>query len=87
MPKLAPCPDCRRMVSLEAAACLKCGRAFKEGDLVPVVPKPMSKVTIIVISIIILIVMMMLINGMNMAREDERTRQRIMDTERRRSGY
>jgi hypothetical protein len=75
------------MVSLAAATCPACGRMVKEGDLVPVMPKPMSKVTIIVISIVVLIVMMLLINGMEMAKEDERTRQRIMDTERRRSGY
>jgi hypothetical protein len=87
MPKLAPCPDCRRMVSLEAATCLKCGRVFKEGDLIPVVPKPMSPATIIMISVVVLLVIMLLMKGMEMAKEDERTRQRIMDTERRRSGY
>ena len=75
------------MVSLAAATCPVCGRVFKEGDLVPVVPKPMSKVTIAVIGIVVLIVMILLLNGMEQVKEDERTRQRIMDTERRRSGY
>ena len=86
MPKLAPCPDCRRMVSLAAATCPVCGRVFKEGDLVPVVPKPMSKATIIVIGIVVLLIMIMLLNGMEQVKEDERNRQRILDIEQRRGG-
>jgi hypothetical protein len=31
--KLAPCPDCKRRISLAATTCLGCGRAIKEGDL------------------------------------------------------
>lgn len=85
MPKLAPYPDCRRMVSLEAATCLKCGHVFNEGDLVPVVPKPMSKVTIIIISVVVLLFIILLMNGMEMVKQDERTRQQIMGKERRRS--
>lgn len=84
--KLAPCPDCKRMISLTAAACPHCGRAIKEGDLtpIPVDAKPMSKVTIIIISVVVLLVMMLLLNGMEQVKEDERNRQRILETEQRR---
>jgi uncharacterized paraquat-inducible protein A len=89
MPKLAPCPDCKRMISLAAATCPQCGRAFKAGDLVPIQPEPLSTRSIIwmiVVSIIILYLVIMGIKGVNELQEDERIKQRIMDTERRRGG-
>jgi predicted amidophosphoribosyltransferase len=84
--KLAPCPDCKRMISLTATTCPTCGRTIKEGDLVPVPidAKPMSKVTIFIIAVVILLIMMMLLNGMEQLKEDERNRERILQMEQRR---
>lgn len=86
--KLAPCPDCKSRISLTANTCPHCGRAIKEGDLVPIPieAKPMSKVTIFIIFVVVLFVMMALLNGMEQLKEDERNRQRIIEMEQRRGG-
>ena len=96
MTNLAPCPDCKMIISLSAAACPNCGRPINAGDLIPVPihpmpiakrPKPISKVTIFIIFIVVLIIMVALLNGMEQLKEDERNRQRILEMEQRRSRY
>ena len=29
---IAPCPDCKKMISVTATVCPKCGHVFKEGE-------------------------------------------------------
>jgi hypothetical protein len=29
---IGPCPDCKKMISVEATTCPNCGRVFKEGE-------------------------------------------------------
>lgn len=87
--RLAPCPDCRKMISLAATACPHCGRPITEGELAPPTPKPMSRgCTILMIIAAVLVVILLLKameTGSKIREDDERLRQRILDNERRRS--
>jgi hypothetical protein len=83
---LAPCPDCKTMISLNAANCPKCGRVIKEGDLVPPEAKPMNPGCVIAAVIIVIVMIISGIQMSNEKKEDERIRQRILERERTLSG-
>jgi hypothetical protein len=53
--KLAPCPDCKRRISLAATTCPKCGRTIMPGDLqpIPIQTKPPSVALPIIIGILL----------------------------------
>lgn len=78
--KLAPCPDCKRMISLSASTCPNCGRPIKEGELVspvPSEPKPMTAGQWGCFILIALVVLFIIISALNAPRisDDDRMRQ------------
>ena len=74
--KLAPCPDCKRRISLAATACPGCGRAIMPGDLKPIEiqTEPPSTAWPIVI-VILLFILLFVAYQKGKEIEDERARQ------------
>lgn len=84
---LAPCPDCKTMISRSATACPKCGRPITPADLPPPPKREGFPVgTVIVAAIVVIIILLLAMKASNDKQEDQRIRERILDTERKRSG-
>lgn len=86
MSKLGLCPDCKTTVSVSATACPKCGRPLKEGDVTAPEEKPMPQGCFILIVILLLLAILLGINASKEMENDKHIRERILDTERKRSG-
>ncbi len=88
--KLAPCPDCKNRISFSATMCPNCGRPIKAGELIRPQDEPLSLGHIILFVIFAVLLIIFLINagqkGRKIREDDERLKQRILDSERRRSG-
>lgn len=56
--KLAPCPDCKRRISLTATQCPGCGRTIMEGDLQPIeIKQPPSIWWAVIVGILLFIIL------------------------------
>lgn len=57
--KLAPCPDCKRRISLTATTCPQCGRTIMPGDLqpIPIQTKPPSALWPIIVGILLFLLL------------------------------
>ena len=79
---IAPCPDCKKMISVAAATCPNCGRVFKEGERATHQKEFEAKVAAdskrsVVIAVVVAVVLLILFLIGNSSRitEADRTRQ------------
>jgi len=76
MMKLAPCPDCKRIISRSATACPNCGRPIAASDFPPPHERERFPIgTIILAAIVVLIIMMLALNAPTGISDDDRMRQ------------
>lgn len=56
--KLAPCPDCKKKISLTATQCPNCGKTITEGDLQPIeIKEPSSMWWAVIAGILFFIIL------------------------------
>lgn len=80
---LAPCPDCKKMVSVAATTCPNCGRVFKEGEREAHRKEFEAKIEedkrrSVVIGVIVVVVLLILFLIGNSARITDEDRMRQM---------
>ena len=74
--KLAPCPDCKRVISRSAIACPNCGRPITASDFPPPPEAQRFPIgTIILAAIIVLIILMLAVNAPRPLTDEDRMRQ------------
>jgi predicted nucleic acid-binding Zn ribbon protein len=64
--KLAPCPDCRKNVSIQAAHCVHCGRVFQPEEMEAEAAKERRRRTIaafVILGVMLFLIIWMAIEG------------------------
>ena len=80
MMKLAPCPACKKMLSLTATVCPNCGRTMKEGDLIAPETPPMPLWWIVAAILIVIFIFIAAEKGKEINDSRERQIQRMEQT-------
>ena len=92
--KLAPCPDCKRMISLAATTCPNCGRPIQPGDLKSAEPTPeeieersrRSQRNLVIVVVLLALMTLLCVNA-NRKENIDREFQRTLEWERQRGIY